>query len=82
MDTWDSDAYGLDLWFSIRETVCPKASGRDPFTCDFQTGPFVVGAPGGNGNSPLHAGSSQDGLRVAMLLVLRNEELLAAFDAT
>uniref|UniRef100_A0A8D2PGY3 Secreted phosphoprotein 24 n=1 Tax=Zosterops lateralis melanops TaxID=1220523 RepID=A0A8D2PGY3_ZOSLA len=41
VDTWDSDAYGLDLWFSIRETVCPKASGRDPFTCDFQTGPFV-----------------------------------------
>ncbi|KFQ02708.1 Secreted phosphoprotein 24, partial [Leptosomus discolor] len=25
----------------IRETVCPKASGRDPFTCDFKIGPFV-----------------------------------------
>ncbi|NXM97006.1 SPP24 protein, partial [Sylvia borin] len=41
VDMWDGDAYGLDLWFSIRETVCPKASGRDPFTCDFKTGPFV-----------------------------------------
>ncbi|NWS24716.1 SPP24 protein, partial [Polioptila caerulea] len=41
VDMWDSDAYGLDLQFSIRETVCTKASGRDPFTCDFRTGPFV-----------------------------------------
>ncbi|NWT55873.1 SPP24 protein, partial [Erythrocercus mccallii] len=41
VDMWDRDAYGLDLQFSIRETVCPKASGRDPFTCDFKTGPFV-----------------------------------------
>ncbi|NXQ01242.1 SPP24 protein, partial [Vidua macroura] len=41
VDTWDSDTYGLDLHFSIRETVCTKASGRDPFTCDFKTGPFV-----------------------------------------
>uniref|UniRef100_A0A8C3U4Z8 Secreted phosphoprotein 24 n=1 Tax=Catharus ustulatus TaxID=91951 RepID=A0A8C3U4Z8_CATUS len=41
VDTWDSDTYGLDLQFTIRETVCTKASGRDPFTCDFRTGPFV-----------------------------------------
>ncbi|NXA94143.1 SPP24 protein, partial [Melanocharis versteri] len=41
MDMWDSDVYGLDLHFSIRETVCTKASGRDPSTCDFKTGPFV-----------------------------------------
>ncbi|NXE70477.1 SPP24 protein, partial [Calcarius ornatus] len=41
VDTWDSDTYGLDLRFSIRETVCTKASGRDPSTCDFQSGPFV-----------------------------------------
>ncbi|NWX65840.1 SPP24 protein, partial [Promerops cafer] len=41
VDMWDGDAYGLDLQFSIRETVCTKASGRDPFTCDFKTGPFV-----------------------------------------
>ncbi|NXH45977.1 SPP24 protein, partial [Dicaeum eximium] len=41
MDLWDSNTYGLDLQFSIRETVCTKASGRDPFTCDFKTGPFV-----------------------------------------
>ncbi|NWY96420.1 SPP24 protein, partial [Loxia curvirostra] len=41
VDTWDSDTYGLDLRFSIRETVCAKASGRDPSTCDFQSGPFV-----------------------------------------
>ncbi|NXD02748.1 SPP24 protein, partial [Certhia familiaris] len=41
VEMWDSDAYGLDLQFSIRETVCTKASGRDPFTCDFRTGPFV-----------------------------------------
>ncbi|NXB57759.1 SPP24 protein, partial [Struthidea cinerea] len=41
VDAWDSDAYRLDLQFSIRETVCTKASGRDPFTCDFKTGPFV-----------------------------------------
>ncbi|NWI35688.1 SPP24 protein, partial [Picathartes gymnocephalus] len=41
VETWDSDTYGLDLHFSIRETVCTKASGRDPSTCDFRTGPFV-----------------------------------------
>ncbi|NWW34721.1 SPP24 protein, partial [Panurus biarmicus] len=41
VDMWDSDAYRLDLQFSVRETVCTKASGRDPFTCDFKTGPFV-----------------------------------------
>ncbi|XP_064574411.1 secreted phosphoprotein 24 isoform X3 [Zonotrichia leucophrys gambelii] len=41
VDTWDSDTYGLDLRFSIRETVCAKASGRDPSTCDFKSGPFV-----------------------------------------
>ncbi|NXH94732.1 SPP24 protein, partial [Pachycephala philippinensis] len=44
VDMWDSDAYRLDLHFSIRETVCTKASGRDPFTCDFRTGPFVATA--------------------------------------
>uniref|UniRef100_A0A663M8Y5 Secreted phosphoprotein 24 n=1 Tax=Athene cunicularia TaxID=194338 RepID=A0A663M8Y5_ATHCN len=38
---WNSDAYRLELQLSIRETVCPKASGRDPFTCDFKIGPFV-----------------------------------------
>ncbi|XP_074405013.1 secreted phosphoprotein 24 isoform X2 [Zonotrichia albicollis] len=42
VDTWDSDTYGLDLRFSIRETVCAKASGRDPSTCDFKSGPFVM----------------------------------------
>ncbi|NXE97351.1 SPP24 protein, partial [Menura novaehollandiae] len=41
VDMWDSDAYRLELHFSIRETVCTKSSGRDPFTCDFKTGPFV-----------------------------------------
>ncbi|NXP58319.1 SPP24 protein, partial [Chloropsis cyanopogon] len=41
VDMWDSNTYGLDLHFSIRETVCTKASGRDPSTCDFKTGPFV-----------------------------------------
>ncbi|NXM70969.1 SPP24 protein, partial [Serilophus lunatus] len=41
VDPWDSDSYRLELQFSIRETVCSKASGRDPFTCDFKTGPFV-----------------------------------------
>uniref|UniRef100_A0A8C0U0R9 Secreted phosphoprotein 24 n=1 Tax=Cyanistes caeruleus TaxID=156563 RepID=A0A8C0U0R9_CYACU len=41
VDMWDSNAYRLDLQFSIRETVCSKSSGRDPFTCDFRTGPFV-----------------------------------------
>ncbi|XP_064289520.1 secreted phosphoprotein 24 [Passer domesticus] len=41
VDTWDSDTYGLDLHFSIRETVCTKASGKDPSACDFKTGPFV-----------------------------------------
>ncbi|NXF09459.1 SPP24 protein, partial [Smithornis capensis] len=38
---WDRDSYKLELQFSIRETVCLKGSGRDPFTCDFKTGPFV-----------------------------------------
>ncbi|NXT80764.1 SPP24 protein, partial [Zapornia atra] len=41
VDMWDSDTYRLELQFSIRETVCTKASGRDPFTCDFKLGPFV-----------------------------------------
>ncbi|NWX28746.1 SPP24 protein, partial [Notiomystis cincta] len=41
VDMWDSNSYRLDLEFSIRETVCTKALGRDPFTCDFKTGPFV-----------------------------------------
>ncbi|XP_010192693.1 PREDICTED: secreted phosphoprotein 24 [Mesitornis unicolor] len=41
VDMWNSDAYRLELQFSIRETVCTKASGRDPFTCDFKMGPFV-----------------------------------------
>ncbi|NWI63533.1 SPP24 protein, partial [Todus mexicanus] len=41
VDMWDSDTYRLELQFSIRETVCAKASGRDPFTCDFKIGPFV-----------------------------------------
>ncbi|NXN85118.1 SPP24 protein, partial [Bombycilla garrulus] len=41
VDVWDSNAYRLDLQFNIRETVCTKASGRDPSTCDFKTGPFV-----------------------------------------
>ncbi|NXA58610.1 SPP24 protein, partial [Mohoua ochrocephala] len=41
VDMWDDDAYRLDLQFSIRETVCTKASGRDPSACDFRTGPFV-----------------------------------------
>ncbi|NXT01484.1 SPP24 protein, partial [Jacana jacana] len=41
VDMWNSDTYRLELQFSIRETVCTKASGRDPFTCDFQVGPFV-----------------------------------------
>ncbi|XP_009078252.1 PREDICTED: secreted phosphoprotein 24, partial [Acanthisitta chloris] len=40
-DMWNSDAYRLELQFSIRETVCTKVSGRDPFTCAFKTGPFV-----------------------------------------
>ncbi|NXM07324.1 SPP24 protein, partial [Tyrannus savana] len=44
VDMWDSDAYRLELQFSIRETVCLKASGRDPFTCDFRTGPYVPAA--------------------------------------
>ncbi|NWV12809.1 SPP24 protein, partial [Ptilonorhynchus violaceus] len=44
VDMWESDAYRLDLQFSIRETVCTKASGRDPSTCDFKTGPFVLTA--------------------------------------
>ncbi|KFP42759.1 Secreted phosphoprotein 24, partial [Chlamydotis macqueenii] len=41
VDMWNSNAYRLELQFSIRETVCMKASGRDPFTCDFKMGPFV-----------------------------------------
>ncbi|KAM6129891.1 secreted phosphoprotein 24 [Pterocles gutturalis] len=41
VDMWNSDTYRLELQFSIRETVCTKASGRDPFTCDFKMGPFV-----------------------------------------
>ncbi|NWR43703.1 SPP24 protein, partial [Regulus satrapa] len=41
VDMWDGDTYGLDLRFSVRETVCTKDSGRDPSTCDFKTGPFV-----------------------------------------
>ncbi|NXS22920.1 SPP24 protein, partial [Mystacornis crossleyi] len=41
VDAWDGDAYRLDLQFSIRETVCTKGSGRDPFTCSFKSGPFV-----------------------------------------
>ncbi|XP_061316110.1 secreted phosphoprotein 24 [Pezoporus flaviventris] len=41
VDMWNSDAYRLELQFSIRETECTKASGRDPFTCDFRIGPFV-----------------------------------------
>ncbi|NXN12545.1 SPP24 protein, partial [Indicator maculatus] len=41
VDTWNSDDYRLELQFSIRETVCTKASGRDPSTCDFKTGLFV-----------------------------------------
>ncbi|NXU58624.1 SPP24 protein, partial [Turnix velox] len=41
VDMWDSDTYRLDLQFSISETVCTKASGRDPSTCAFKTGPFM-----------------------------------------
>ncbi|XP_051479710.1 secreted phosphoprotein 24 isoform X2 [Apus apus] len=41
VDMWDSDTYRLELQFSVRETVCTKASGRDPATCDFKLGPFV-----------------------------------------
>ncbi|XP_027652529.2 secreted phosphoprotein 24 isoform X2 [Falco naumanni] len=44
VDMLDSDTYRLELRFSIRETVCTKASGRDPFTCDFKMGPFVPAA--------------------------------------
>ncbi|NWR94361.1 SPP24 protein, partial [Furnarius figulus] len=44
VDMWSSDAYRLELHFSIRETVCSKASGRDPFTCAFKTGPYVPAA--------------------------------------
>ncbi|NXJ66878.1 SPP24 protein, partial [Rostratula benghalensis] len=40
-DMWNSDTSILELQFSIRETMCTKDSGRDPFTCDFKTGPFV-----------------------------------------
>jgi len=60
---WNSDAYRLELQFSIRETVCTKASGRDPFTCDFKFGPFVVSASGVNVNPHLRAGCSQDVLK-------------------
>uniref|UniRef100_A0A8B9PSP3 Secreted phosphoprotein 24 n=1 Tax=Apteryx owenii TaxID=8824 RepID=A0A8B9PSP3_APTOW len=38
---WNSNDYKLVLQFSIRETVCTKISGRDPFTCDFKLGSFV-----------------------------------------
>ncbi|KAM8806609.1 secreted phosphoprotein 24 [Eudromia elegans] len=41
VDMWNSNDYKLVIQFSIRETVCPKISGRDPFTCDFKIGPFV-----------------------------------------
>uniref|UniRef100_A0A8B9DE07 Secreted phosphoprotein 24 n=1 Tax=Anser cygnoides TaxID=8845 RepID=A0A8B9DE07_ANSCY len=41
VDMWNSNDYRLELQLSIRETVCTKASGRDPFTCDFKIGPFV-----------------------------------------
>ncbi|KFO84412.1 Secreted phosphoprotein 24, partial [Buceros rhinoceros silvestris] len=41
VDMWNSNAYRLELQFTIRETVCRKASGRDPSTCDFKIGPFV-----------------------------------------
>ncbi|NWI86804.1 SPP24 protein, partial [Pitta sordida] len=44
VDQWNRDSYRLELQFSIRETVCPKASGRDPSTCHFKTGPFVLTA--------------------------------------
>lgn len=65
---WNSDAYRLELQFSIRETVCPKASGRDPFTCDFKIGPFVVSeAP----PLPCRIFSGH----VEMLLVLKNDWL-------
>ncbi|NWH80345.1 SPP24 protein, partial [Piaya cayana] len=37
----NNDAYRLHLQLNLRETVCPKASGRDPFTCDFKIGPYV-----------------------------------------
>ncbi|NXK90962.1 SPP24 protein, partial [Formicarius rufipectus] len=41
VDLWGSDGYRLELQFSIRETVCPKASRRDPSTCAFKYGPYV-----------------------------------------
>ncbi|XP_021255430.1 secreted phosphoprotein 24 [Numida meleagris] len=41
VDMWNSNDYRLELQLSIRETECTKASGRDPFTCDFKVGPFV-----------------------------------------
>ncbi|NXJ11710.1 SPP24 protein, partial [Odontophorus gujanensis] len=41
VDMWNSNDYRLELQLSIRETECRKASGRDPFTCDFKVGPFV-----------------------------------------
>ncbi|NXG08515.1 SPP24 protein, partial [Sakesphorus luctuosus] len=40
-DLWSSDAYRLELQFSVRETLCSKASGRDPSSCSFRTGPYV-----------------------------------------
>ncbi|XP_010006102.1 PREDICTED: secreted phosphoprotein 24 [Chaetura pelagica] len=41
VDMWDSNTYSLELQFSVRETSCTKASGRDPATCAFKLGPFV-----------------------------------------
>ncbi|XP_071603206.1 secreted phosphoprotein 24 isoform X3 [Heliangelus exortis] len=57
VEMWNSGDYRLELQFSIRETVCTKASGRDPFTCDFKIGPFVmmhmpVMSPSRQGSSP------------------------------
>lgn len=49
---WNSNDYRLELQLSIRETECTKASGRDPFTCGFKVGPFVVSASGVNGKLP------------------------------
>ncbi|OXB53929.1 hypothetical protein ASZ78_011685, partial [Callipepla squamata] len=41
VDMWNSNYYRLELQLSVRETECTKASGRDPFTCDFRAGPYV-----------------------------------------
>ncbi|XP_010223619.1 PREDICTED: secreted phosphoprotein 24 [Tinamus guttatus] len=41
VDMWNSNDYKLVIQFNIRETVCTKISGKDPFTCDFKIGPFV-----------------------------------------